>query len=418
MPLDLIAPTRKLPHWSSELDTQLRSTTLDDQVTGRTAIVLRPWRGYAFGESEKAWIRTIATETALDTGGRFQVFLLVDIHDPRADLSNPKVYERFMNSSVPVEFRDMAVLWNRRLAQSWYPRVGEYSAQHQMYQPLQIFSFAHPEYDHFWQLEMDVKFTGNVGDMLTRASDWAQQQPRKNLWERNARYFVPGLWRRGYAGFAASVDKEFRHDTRTTWGPAANKGYVDIIPQGPKPPPRSEIYWGVGEDADLITLSPMIDPVGTGWIFTKHMGHFSLKQRLPRRMAAISVTRTSRRLLRLISVQQRDTGSWVVSEATPETWSFLHGLKAVYVPHLVTLHFDPDEAMTPKKLDRMLHRGPRHSLSGGPRSSLLASTDGINDLRWHHASYFYMEGDAFRLWHAYLGGACMPPMILHAVKTD
>ena len=38
-----------------------------------------------------------------------------------------------------------------------------------------------------------------------------------------------------------------------------------------------------------------------------------------------------------------------MSESTPETWAFLHGLKAVYVPHLVL--FDFSDQVAPEKVD-------------------------------------------------------------------
>lgn len=78
-------------------------------------------------------------------------------------------------------------------------------------------------------------------------------------------------------------------------------------------------------------------------------------------MAIVSMTRTSRRLLRLISREQRKSGAWVISVSTPETWTLPHGLKAVYVPHLVAFNLETHVEVTEeqgKELDRMSHKGP------------------------------------------------------------
>lgn len=78
-------------------------------------------------------------------------------------------------------------------------------------------------------------------------------------------------------------------------------------------------------------------------------------------MAIVSMTTTSRRLLQLITSEQRATGSWIVSEATPETWSLLHGLKAVYVPHLIAFEsasFQGKTAPVAVELEKAWHKGP------------------------------------------------------------
>jgi hypothetical protein len=76
-----------------------------------------------------------------------------------------------------------------------------------MYQDLQIFCHSLPEFDFIWQLEMDARFTGHVAKMLTSAGNWAKLQFRKNLWERNGRWFIPALWE-DYASFSAHIDEE------------------------------------------------------------------------------------------------------------------------------------------------------------------------------------------------------------------
>jgi hypothetical protein len=302
-------------------------------------------------------MRAMTTELSLDTGGRFQVFMLVDVKDNSIDLLENHTYAQILERSVPQEFRDLTLLYNEAILREWYPKVGEYRAQDQMYQALQIFSHSFPEFDFVWQLEMDARLTGNVAQMLTSAGNWAKLQPRKNFWERNGRWFIPALWK-DYASFSAHIDEEFGDSG--IWGPHPYaKFYLD--PQGPVPPIKRDGVWGIGEEAELITLAPLIDPINTKWTYETTVHGFDPPLYLPRRMAIVSMTRTSRRLLRLISHEQQKSGAWVVSESTPETWSLLHGLKAVYVPHLVAFNMET-HAATPeeqgKELDHMIHKGP------------------------------------------------------------
>lgn len=405
-------PRLRRPHeW---LDSVLSSADLDDVETGRMAIVLRAWDGYEYDQNQKAWLRAVITEAALDTGGRFQVFILVHVKDQDLDLSNDRVYKKALEESVPGEFRDLAILFNEGLLRELYSKVSDHGAQDQMYQALQVFSHTFPEYDFVWQIEMDARFTGNVATMLTNAGFWAEQQPRKNLWERNARWFIPGMFS-NYSAFSAHVDEEFSDDTGV-WGPAPGAEYY-IEPRGPIPPDRQQTTWGVGEAADLITFAPIIDPIGSNWTYEHSVHGFPSPDNLPRRMAIVSMTRTSRRLLRLISSEQIQRGVWVVSESTPETWSFLHGLKAVYVPHLFTFNFE-DGDMSPEELDRMVHKGPPYSLAGGPKTGFVWCENGmgIPEGRWLSASYFYWAGDAPKLWWEYTNGSCSYPLLLHPVK--
>ncbi|KAM3422028.1 hypothetical protein BST61_g2404 [Cercospora zeina] len=416
---------RKLRPPTQNLDQELEDQIRDEEKTGRTAVVLRSWDTYEYGTNHKAWLRALVTELALDTAGKFQVFLLVDVKNPKfGDLLGDEVlYGQILARTVPEEFQDMALLFNERLLQEWYPTVSNHKAKDQMYQALQIFSYSFPEFDYIWQLEMDARFTGHVGHMLKDAAAWAQEQPRKNLWERNARFYIPGLWDNDYTAFSAALDEEFADSEDTIWGPAPS-AETYVAPRGPVPPPRSDSSWGITEPADLITLAPMINPIGTKWVFESEVYNFSPTKkstlRLPRRMAMISMTRTSRRLLQTISLHQRQTGAWLVSEATPETYSFLHGFKAVYVPHLVSFNVGTGD-LSPKELNKLLHKGPKESLAGGRRAGFLwgGRTWKMATTQWLRSSYIWWGGAGLSFWYDYVAlGKCLPGMVLHPVKRD
>ncbi|SMR41457.1 unnamed protein product [Zymoseptoria tritici ST99CH_1E4] len=410
----------RLQRFHGGVDENLKNAWLDGKVTGRTAVVLRTWNQFEYTGNQKAWLRTLATELALDTGGKYQLFLLVDVKDGELDLNDDKTHAEVLEKSVPEEFRDMTLLWNEKMVKEWFPKVDQHRAMHQMYQALQIFSYTFPEFDHIWQFEMDARLTGNAARTLDDVTTWSTSQPRKNLWERNARFYVPGLWS-DYSAFSRALDAELaNHTDSTTWGPPPTAQNY-ITPGGPPPPSRSNTTWGIGEAPDLITFSPMIDPIGSDWAYEEGGVHgFDPPASLPRRMAIVSMTRTSRRLLRLISLEQRETGNWLVSESTPETFTFLHGLKGVYAPHVVSFSFDDGKGkgLETEEMEEMVHKGPWWSRAGGARTGFLWTHGGLPEERWKGASYFFWEGTAGNVWKGYVGGECGEAMLLHPVKGD
>jgi hypothetical protein len=415
----LTSTHRKLKRASTQTEHEVKQSSNDALSTGQTAVVLRTWDKYDYYDNQLAWMRTMITELALDTGGRFQVFLLVNVKDNSLNLFDEVVYLRALEDSVPQELRDTALLWNEATVREWFPEVKEYGAQDQMYQALQIFSQTFPQFDYLWQMEMDARFTGNVVSMLTNAASWAKMRKRENLWERNARWYLPGRWT-DYSSFQAQIDLEFAGGSGI-WGPHPHAEFF-IEPRGPAPPAKRDSTWGVGEEAELINFSPLIDPVNTKWTYEHAVHNFTSPLDLPRRMSIVSMTRTSRRLLRLISAEQQASGSWVVSESTPETWSLLHGLKAVYVPHLLAFNstsFQGSAEETTQELEQVLHKGPAWSLAGGDHASFLWTRDvGLPEQRWLGASYFYRANDVPYTWWEYTNGTCTYPLLLHPIKDD
>src|SRR5690606_33791441 len=139
--------------------------------------------------------------------------------------------------------------------------------------------------DFIWNWEMDFRYTGHHYDLLDRLSSFSREQPRKGLWERNERWYVPE--------YHGDYDTDFRQDIEQRYGNDIVWGPPDlpfISPVGPKPPvdsPDEDNYiWGVGEDADVITLGPIFNPVNSNWIIGTHIWGYSgihPKTDLPRR---------------------------------------------------------------------------------------------------------------------------------------
>ena len=96
--------------------------------TGRTAIVVRTWGNYDYKKDDMINLRSLVVEAALSSGGQYAVFLLVHIKDRSKNIfKNAAAYEAALNTAVPPEFRDIAVLFDESLLEAWYPEVGEHS---------------------------------------------------------------------------------------------------------------------------------------------------------------------------------------------------------------------------------------------------------------------------------------------------
>ncbi|EME83511.1 uncharacterized protein MYCFIDRAFT_174939 [Pseudocercospora fijiensis CIRAD86] len=159
------------------------------------------------------------------------------------------------------------------------------------------------------------------------------------------------------------------------WGPHQD-AYLYVKPQGPLSPARNATQWGVGESLDLITLAPIVDPVGPDCNHvSKTHGYDQHNTNFPAPTA--------------IDISEAADG-WVC---------LLHGLKAVYVPHQIT--FTPDaDIYSVEEFDKLLHRGSPSNF--GSESTLLP------DFRWLKASYFYIAGKASKLWQEYTNGRTDP----------
>jgi hypothetical protein len=209
----------------------------------------------------------------------------------------------------------------------------------QHFQAIQYFSQVHPEFDYFWQLELDSRYSGHYYEFLEKTSSWSRTQPRKYLWERNSRFYIPSF-HGSYSNFTDYVSNATGHDG--IWGPPITPGVTSLGPNPPFPDPQEDEYsWGVGEEADLITLLPIFDPSDSSWVMANILYGFPRNEtqpddwhHIPRRASVNTMSRSSGRLLRIMHyLQARPPGLGFASEMTATSFAFQHGLKAVYVPH-------------------------------------------------------------------------------------
>ncbi|KAL8824176.1 MAG: hypothetical protein Q9170_008234, partial [Blastenia crenularia] len=369
----------------------------------RTAILIRTWWDFRYSVEDILYLRSLITELSLLSGGEFTVHFLIHVRDDNVPIwADQKIYDRILENALPAEFRGMGTLWSERqmgliyggIQESFFRDLPVHGVYRSTFMPVQYFSHLHPEYDFVWNWEMDVRYTGQWYHFFDRIRKWTKAQPRKGLWERNGRFYIPsvhGSWEdfkqmvrvqtemgtdspnNVWSGLKAPKGATMPGSTaaqpkadKPVWG---SEPPVDILTSqnDPEPPTTHEkdrYEWGVGEEADLITFNPLFDPDGTTWFFTEDITGYNTTTSLPPRRAAITTTsRLSKRLLTLMhreTVLKRHT---MFSEMWPASISLHHGLKAVYAPH--PMYIDRD--WPPTYLAAVMNAG-RNGASGGART--------------------------------------------------
>jgi predicted small lipoprotein YifL len=200
-----------------------------------------------------------------------------------------------------------------------------------MYQALQLLAYFYPEFDHFWQLEMDIKFLGNTRHYLDAVSNFAKTEPRKQARER-ASFFLMSAVHGAYSELLSAVNESLAGGG--LWGPLR---IPDIEPIGPSPPTKTpeedDFSWGVGEEADLIVTNACFDVRKSGdWVYKDWIRGFTQGERTPRVSCPPAITRSSSTLLRAVHAAQTEQGLCVPSEATLPSFALWHGLKMSYPP--------------------------------------------------------------------------------------
>lgn len=436
----------------------------------RTAVLIRTWWDYQYDEEDIFYLRALVNELAIQTGGEYVVHFLIHVKDDNMQIwADEETYQRVLNDALPTEFHGMGTLWSERqmgliyggLEESFYRDLPVHGAYRSTYMPVQYFAHMHPEYDFFWHWEMDIRYTGNFFHLFTQVSQWAKQQPRKGLWERNGRFYIPsehGSWEdfrqmvrvqtehgtahgsNAYnkaptdAAKAHPLDTAARQPEVPVWGPLppdAETTLTDRPENDPKPPTtyaEDKYEWGVGEEADLITFNPLFDPHQTNWILAEDTTGYNTsggQKQPPRRTAIITASRLSHRLLETMHRETSLQRHSMFSEMFPGSIALHHGYKAVYAPHPVYI----DRAWPTSYLAAIFNNG-RNGAAGGARTSVFSDERQSNFLGtswYYHAGFspnlwkrwlgFKVDGDGGEEWElVHEGRICVPPMLLHPVK--
>lgn len=421
-----------------------------DGITSRTALVFRTWSTFVYTKYHIAMIRAIISELALATGGQYTVHFLIHVQDDNLPIwASSDLYNQILRDSLPEEFRGMGTLWSVAQMKLIYPPPfpdsvvnfsgGDiYQAYRSLHFPLQYFAERHPEYDYFWQWEMDMRVTGRYDELLSRISSWSERQPRDYAWERSANFYLPALHDSSYENFAHAVTKETRAMNETAIsGPQIPRERLLDIPEQNPPEHTDEI-------TDLITFNPLFNPEHTHWAFHDDITGYNITRdgRPPTRAALITVSRMSRRLLLLMHQETYLRKHTMFPEMFPASIALHYGLKAVAAP--IPIYMDrnwpaahADEVFNnapitvQKDADAGMDHGHGHFHGEG------GSVFGPGEHVFRGASYYSNAGFAGYLWRRWLGREngndeieweseggtgggrmCLPMMVLHPVKYD
>ena len=426
----------------------------------RTAILLRVWWDMEYTPEDILYLRSLISELSLNTGGEYSIHFLVHVRDDNSRIwAEQKIYDRVLENALPAEFRGMGTLWNERqmsliyggLHDSFFRNMPVHGVYRGSFLPVQYFAHQNPQYEYVWNWEADVRYTGQWYHLVDKIRSWAKSQPRKGLWERNGRFYIPSvhgswedfrqmvrvqsemgtddpnnIWSSLKTKGDGSSDVQPKHDT-PVWGPLAPKdvleGQQDITPPGA---PEQDLYqWGVGEEADLITLTPIFDPDGTTWFYKEDLTGYNTTASFPPRRAALTATyRLSQRLLTTMHRETVLKRHLTFTEMWPASIALHHGYKAVYAPHPTFI----DRRWPTKYLSSVLNGG-RNGATGGARTSVFGDRE--HNLRG--TSYSYKSGFAPNLWSRWLGfkvdgeggekaekagegRMCIPGVLLHPVR--
>ena len=94
----------------------------------RTAVLFRLHDKFKYTTDAVRTMRSIIMELSLQSGGEYEVFLLVQVKDTSLPIfQNHDEYERTRRSLVPKEFLNMTILWSEALWGKLYPKVPGHS---------------------------------------------------------------------------------------------------------------------------------------------------------------------------------------------------------------------------------------------------------------------------------------------------
>lgn len=266
---------------------------------------------------------------------------------------------------------------------------------------MELLSLLRPDIDFFWQMELDVRFTGHHYHHFETISAWSAAQPRKLQWERASRYYVPavhGSWG-NFSNMIANTT-----NGGGIWGAQKTKGIEPVGPEPPTPSPAEDNYeWGVGEEADFIGLSPVFDVSDinkSGFMFKKTKDRFPDGDNTPARATATTpMIRMSKRLLRAMHHSQVTLGVHMFPEMFPESTTLHHGLKMVVFPLPVYM----DYAKSPQYIEEAFNAN---------EGTTLLETPYKYKAEWRRMSYWHsmdqvtnFPDELYKRWLGYVSTA-------------
>ncbi len=385
----------------------------------RIAVVVRTYVGFQWTHHAVLNFRAMISELALRSGGEYHVHFLLHVRDNNAPIwADAETAQQILDENVPEEFHSICTIWSEAQMKLLYP--GDFGSTvenpsngdiHGVYRsahmPLQHFAMTNPEYAHFWNWEMDMRWLGNYYELFDRLGIWAREQSRVELWERSQKYYIP-YYHGDYDNYTEVVHNETEASgRRAVLGPVIFAGRSTLRSEE-----RGQTFLpatctrganmescGVGEEADLITLNPLFDADESGWVFAQDVtGYDRQYSSPPRRCAIITASRLSRRLLQVMHEETWRLHHSMFSEMFPASMALHHGLKAAFAPHPMYLDRDWDQA----SIDKAFNGGRDHT-AGGHGSPF----DFTREHNHKGSSWYFNSEFSGLLWRRWLGYAQM-----------
>lgn len=415
-----------LRHKHDEARPKSPPTTMEPTLVNkvkRTAILIRVWTGAKWTADAVMNIRAMIAEASLASGGKYQVFLLLHVKDENVPLFvGEDEPQATINKHIPPEFRSITEVWNHAQIRGLYSNIAQHAfVGRSPWMIIQWFARNHPEFDFFYQWEFDVRYTGHYLDFFEGVSNFGRKQPRKGIWERAGRVYIPAVH--------GDYDTQFRQSTREedphhVWGPVSVEG---VKPRGPKPPVKESednYEWGVGEDADWIGFLPSFNVTGTNWWFRDYLWGYAQGKSTPRRATLIAQGRISRRVLEIMNYENAENGHHMDAEMFPQSMCLHHGLKSTTFPHPIFA----DRHWPAEALQSTFNGGPFGQAGGHWNSSFSK----WNEHAWTNMTWYYSSAQAMPIyqrllgitalesggqeWEDAYGRTVVRPMLLHPIK--
>lgn len=403
--------------FSSQKGSQSHLGGPSKQKIGRIAVVIRTYVGFRWTHLAILNFRAMVAELSLRSGGEYDIHFLLHVKDNELPIwADGETVQGILDMNMPGEFHTITTLWSEAQMKLLYPgswgdsvenpsQSDIYGVYRSAHLPLQHFAMMHPEYEHFWNWEMDMRYLGNYYELFNRIGDWAKNQSREELWERSQKYYIPevhGSW----ANFTETVHNDTKASgQRSIIGPVlfSGKQNLRIQERGGSFMPETCVTGGnstecgIGEEADLITLNPIFDAEDSGWVFAQDVTGYDLSLPTPpRRCSIVTASRLSRRLLEVMHEETWRQHHSMFSEMFPASMALHHGLKAVYAPHPVYL----DRKWEVEAVEKAFNGGRDHSTSGHG-----SPFDVDNEHNHAGTSWYYNSEFAGLLWRRWLGFA-------------
>lgn len=455
---ELLGP-KSYPHWRDILDSCYNRTATLYQETHpkvpsderpyvrradeRDAIVLRSYQGFAWREDDILNLRALIVEAGLNCGKpiasspywrphptsdvcvRKDVRILLEAKNATAAVFTSEAQRLDMlRREVPIEFWPLVEFWSEIEMKAIYPglsgafldKLDAQSSYRGCFMPLQKLHLGHPEYDYIWNWELDVRSLDNYHNFFRGVEEFARHEPLEAGMEKYKTWYVRDA--------AESIKK---------WDPKVRSPHEQ---QAPKPDhlPDGGGEWaaedkhpqwvpGVGQEADLITLSPMFDPHGSGWFWEYDVANYPLGERTPRRASIGTNVRLSRELLKAMNVVNAEAKKSLHCEAYPPTLvlhsqlpmskhtsfypeaGFTHSLalpfKGVATPHPIYFRY----LWSPATLDATINVKRFYSRVGGEKVQF-------------QSSHYYNAMHAKEIYRAWRDdpASCRQPALLHPIK--